>query len=163
MALIAGALPVWGTVVIAVGAALVSGAAGAIASAWLQTRNERREAWRSRLIDGAAAFAQAAVAAHSALAAAVDNPNDAAVMADAKKRYDDTRTATYMIDLLFGVESEPSTHAWKFVDSTDDALISLGRHPPEMKDAVNLSTDAFLARHRFSKAAHDAIRQLRLP
>lgn len=115
------------------------------------------------MIDGASAFAHAAVAAHSALAAAVDKPDDAAVVAEAKARYDDARTATYMIDLLFGVKSDPSAHAWTFVDSTDDALISLQRRPREMQDAAKLTTQADLARHRFSKAAHDAIRQLKLP
>jgi hypothetical protein len=156
-------LPAWATVLIAVGSALVSGALGAVVANWWQTRHERREEWRSRLIEAADTFASHAVEAYRAADTAVDSPKSIQALQRLLEEYDQARTAAYRVDLLFGIDSDTRSEAWNFVDAIDDVSISLRRNPQEIADAKKRRTDAYLARYRFGKAAHDAVRELKLP
>jgi hypothetical protein len=156
-------MPTWATVLITVVTALISGALGAVGATWWQTRHEGREAWRSRLIDAAQTFAANAVTAYRASQEALKPPHSQASLGRLRDAFDEVRTAAYRIDLLFGLESDTRSEAWAFVDAIDDVGICLRRNPPDVAEAKKLDLTAYLARHAFSKAAHDAIRALRMP
>jgi hypothetical protein len=149
--------------VIAVGAALFSGALGAFATTWWKTQNDRREEWRTRLIEAADTFLQDAGKAYRVASDARHQPRDQEVMTTAVDAFDEVRSSAYRIDLLFGNEGAAHDEAWTFVDSIDDLLITLRRTPIDMAEANKLSTKAYLARYGFSKAAHDALREFDLP
>jgi hypothetical protein len=143
--------------------ALVSGAFGAVAATWWQTRHERREAWRTRLIEAADTFSQEAVKSYSASARALERLGHTELLAEAEDAYDAARAAAYRVDLLFGHKSDTSTEAWHFIDAIDDLLITMRETPEDSQYAGQMSTKAYLTRHRFVEVAHAAIRAVEAP
>lgn len=92
-----------------------------------------------------------------------DQPNDAEIMATAIDAFEAARSSPYRVGLPFGNESDADSEAWMFVDAIDDTLITLRSTPIDMGEADALSIDAYVARYRFSKAAHDAVREFDVP
>jgi hypothetical protein len=167
-------ISVWAAVAIAVGSGLVIGALGAFASAWWNARHERREHWRSRLIEAADAFARNAVDGRAALrvlarAVAPGKGETLPSQGEVKQAQevfsrtnDELRANVARLELLFGPTSDVVAAANDFVEGMGGmyADVRPDRDPQTARRAIaDALVQMMKAQRVFAKLAHNAIRK----
>jgi hypothetical protein len=157
-------LPAWATVLIAIAASAVGGVVGAL----LQTRHERSEAIRERMLIAAADFSgklgQALKWAVALSRRADVALNDRATeltgveeaLREARQRLDATDEPLSRIDLLFGITSPTRMSAVEAVVGIQDFLKDFEDWPPR-SEHVEALTEADVEYVRFNQNARRAI------
>lgn len=106
-------MPAWATVVITLGASLLTGTS-ALAVAWLKSRTDRRDGWHTRQTEAASQFAMRFIGAADAARYSLDNPDDQTAVHNAVHLAGEVTPLLGPVSLLFGSGStaaESSTGA----------------------------------------------------
>jgi hypothetical protein len=177
-------LPDWATVLVSVGSALLGGAAGGIIVRFMQSRHERAEAWRDRLVPAADDFAtgvlQAILAVRDTIGVVHDKVSDQDLEVDPDKRVvsildlpevqeshaelarriDEVHARLARVQLLFGVQSPAGKAAGECIL----ALRRAGRHlsdwpQPEWEEATRVLDEVRVLHEAFAEAALAATRR----
>jgi hypothetical protein len=153
-------MPVWASVLIALGSGLGSGTF----AAWLTTRNDRRERFRNRLIEAADEFA---IAAAEALTGTRDAIRDVRDLKDAERmkaaselawqQRDAVLHRSARIDLLFGPGRDASRCANDVVNELAKVVSSLVPPSLDADAAESAHVRVAEALRGFHLAASDAI------
>jgi hypothetical protein len=172
--------PAWTTVVISVISAFIGGGAGAIVTVMLQSRHQRQEAWRSRLVPAADDFStgvlQALLVHRDAVnvvriavelqsraeergeVADVHTSKVRAVLRTLTDRVDVAHSRLPRIQLLFGTESPTAKAGLEAILALRRGNVLLSQRPtPDVTEARRAAADAQSAQSRFAEAARGQI------
>jgi hypothetical protein len=177
-------LPSWATILTSIVAALFGGAVGGIIVRVMQSRHERAEAWRDRLVpaadDLATGILQAILAVRDAVGVAhgaesdqdlevepdkkvpsiLDLPEVQEANAELERRVDEAHARLARVQLLFGVQSPAETAAADCVRALRKAQMHLRDWPKPEWRAADMTLEEITVHHEaFASAALDAIRR----
>src|SRR5919197_2183438 len=132
-------MPAWATVVITLGASLLTGTS-ALAVAWLKSRTDRRDSWHTRQTEAASEFAMRFIGAADAVQYSLDNPADEGAVHNAVHLAGEVTPLLGPVSLLFGSESAAA-------ESSTGALeqLKLAAQQLEAGDRENARTTLFQA------------------
>lgn len=171
-------VPLWVTLVVGLGAGLLSGALGAIAATLLSTRHDRSEQWRSRLVVAADDFAVAArrsfVAIRSLRSTIINSKNNATrfplneeqldtSLEEVRVAVDEAHLHFARLQILFGNGSDATASAQTFVGDALEFVVypQRGLDAIEEKRLTELYAACSTSYNKFLADVHRELRSAR--